>query len=74
MKILKFNNITKKNIENATNIPFDCLVSSYDDSLYNKAIFSKERDKRKTGRGNPLLSRRKIRTIDDINKKLERIN
>lgn len=31
--------------------------------------FSKSRKNQIVGRGNPLLSRRKIRTLDDVNKK-----
>lgn len=36
-------------------------------------IFSKKRDMRKLGRGNPLLARKRIRTIHDVNKRLNEI-
>ena len=36
-------------------------------------VFSKKRDTRKMGRGNPLLARKRIRTIDDVNKRLHEI-
>ncbi|MBQ0051146.1 MAG: hypothetical protein KBT11_03675 [Treponema sp.] len=39
----------------------------------NKPIFSKERDLRKIGRGNPLLSRKRIRTIEEVEASLLRI-
>lgn len=31
-----------------------------------KPVFSKKRDFRKVGRGNPLLSRRRFRTIEEV--------
>ena len=31
-----------------------------------KPVFSKKRDSRKVGRGNPLLSRRRFRTIEEV--------
>mgnify|MGYP004510620461 CR=1 FL=1 len=34
-----------------------------------KLIFSKEMKKGRVGRGNPLLSRRKLRTLEDVDKK-----
>lgn len=36
-------------------------------------IFSKKRELKKIGRGNPLLARHKIRTMADVDKKLSRI-
>ena len=38
-----------------------------------KISFSKARDSRKIGRGNPLLARRRIRTIDEVNKRLDKM-
>ena len=38
-----------------------------------KLIFSGKVDKRKIGRGNPLLSRRRIKTMDKVNEGLARI-
>ena len=31
-----------------------------------RPVFSKKRDLRKVGRGNPLLSRRRFRTIEEV--------
>ncbi|MEI3436696.1 MAG: hypothetical protein V8Q83_00440 [Blautia sp.] len=36
-------------------------------------IFLGKVDKRKIGRGNPLLSRRRIKTMDKVNEELARI-
>lgn len=35
--------------------------------------FSKKRDKRKVGRGNPLLSRKRYRTMSKVNQGLDKI-
>lgn len=34
-------------------------------------VFSKKRDPRKAGRGNPLLSRRRFRTIEEVDSGLD---
>lgn len=36
-----------------------------------KTVFSKKRDARKTGRGNPLLSRKHFSTIEEIDSRLD---
>ncbi|MBD5441854.1 MAG: hypothetical protein HDR34_00355 [Treponema sp.] len=36
-----------------------------------KLVFSKKRDLRKVGRGNPLLSRRRFRTIEEVDSGLD---
>lgn len=36
-------------------------------------VFSKKRDSRRTGRGNPLLSRRRFLTLQEIDSRLEKI-
>lgn len=38
-----------------------------------KTVFSKKRDSRRIGRGNPLLSRRRFVTLQEIDSKLEKI-
>ena len=38
-----------------------------------KVVFSHKRDLRKLGRGNPLLSRKRFSSIQEINKKLDLI-
>ena len=37
------------------------------------AVFSKVRDSRKTGRGNPLLARRRFVTMQEIDSALEKL-
>ena len=37
------------------------------------AVFSKTRDSRKSGRGNPLLARRRFVTIQEIDSALEKL-
>ena len=50
-------------------------MSSLLNKIADNYIYSsyKKRDLKKIGRGNPLLSRHKIRTIEDVNIKLSRI-
>ena len=36
-------------------------------------VFSKRKDFRKLGRGNPLLANKRIRTMDYVNKRLEEL-
>ena len=36
-----------------------------------KAVFSKKRNERKNGRGNPLLSRKRFTTIEEIDSRLD---
>lgn len=74
MKVFSLNAVTKSNIEKITGVSFNSIISSYDDSIRTNAVFSKKRDHRKIGRGNPLLSRKRIRTMNDVNERLERIN
>lgn len=36
-----------------------------------KTVFSKKRDTRKTGRGNPLLSRKRFVTMEEVDSRLD---
>ncbi len=72
MKTFELKDVTKRNMEKVTGISYEDLMWSYDSSQ-SKSIFSSKRDLRKIGRGNPLLSRRKIRTITTVNERLERM-
>lgn len=67
---------TKKNIERVLGIDIgDLLGMSINEEMewiqknHERPIFSKVRRKMVLGRGNPLLSRRKIRTMDDLDNK-----
>lgn len=65
---------TKKNIERTIQITFDNLVMLTSEEekhqvekiTGSKLVFSKERKQGIFGRGNPLLSRRQIKTMDDV--------
>lgn len=72
---------TQKNIGSMVGMDFNELVNlDFDDEIEfvtkkvgKKPIFSKKTDGRKFGRGNPLLSRKMIKTIEDVNEGLKRI-
>lgn len=38
-----------------------------------KLLFSKKRDIRKTGRGSPLIARRKIRSMENVDEELNKV-
>lgn len=68
---------TQKNISQVVGADYSA-IKDYDPleemSLIGRPVFfSKKRDLKKIGRGNPLLVRHKIRTMFDIDKKLSRI-
>ena len=68
---------TQKNISHVVGADYSAIID-YDPleemSLIGRPVFfSKKRDLKKVGRGNPLLARHKIRTMSDIDKKLSRI-
>lgn len=68
---------TQKNISRVIGVDYVSVVNyepSEEMSLVGRMpVFSKKRGLKKIGRGNPLLSRHKIRTMDDVDKKLSRI-
>lgn len=74
---LKLNKSTRANVEKCVGEQFDVIIMATPGSeervVKKNIVFSKTRDLRKIGRGNPLLSRRRIRTIDEINEMLKRI-
>ena len=54
-------------------VNMDCEISYIQKRNNRKLIFLGKVDKRKIGRGNPLLSRRRIKTMDKVNEELARI-
>lgn len=62
-----------KQYEDIVNMDSDDEISYIQKKNNRKLIFSDLVDKRKVGRGNPLLSRRRVKTIDKVNKGLSRI-
>lgn len=77
MSSLLISKETQRNISQVIGVDYASVVNyepSEEMSLVGRMpVFSKKRDLKKIGRGNPLLSRHKIRTMDDVNKKLSRI-
>lgn len=78
--MISLNSETKKNLESLLEISLEELDSmdlseeiSYISDKSGKIVFSKKRDSRKKGRGNPLLARRRFRTMKDVNKGLDKI-
>lgn len=80
-------NETKLNMEKILGIKLDYLdnltVSEEFEEISNsgknqrksshKISFSSKRDLRKLGRGNPLLTRRRFKTMEDVDKGLDKI-
>ncbi len=62
-----------KRYKDIVNMDCDEEISYIQKRNNRKLIFSGKVDKRKIGRGNPLLSRRRIKTMDKVNEGLARI-
>ena len=73
---------TKQNIETLLLLNFSDIVEmDYDDELHllkpvdgDTIKFPTKRDNRKFSRGNPLLTRRRFKTIEEVNRKLTEIS
>lgn len=61
------------NYDEIINLDFDDEIAFVTKKNNKKPVFSNDTDKRKFGRGNPLLSRRKIKTIEEVDCGLKRI-
>ena len=66
---------TQKNIEACVAVPFSTIIAmdSSDEHRKIEPKFPMKRDLRKIGRGNPMLARRRIRTMEDVDKGLAAI-
>ena len=55
--------------------PFDVNeeISYIEKRMSSKIQFSRKKDTRKIGRGNPLLARKRFRTMDEVNKRLDKL-
>lgn len=77
MNRLRLSELTKKNVSSCIGKPFGEIVAIEPDDeknvVYGKVCFSKKRDIRKIGRGNPLLARKKIRTLEEVELKIKGI-
>jgi hypothetical protein len=73
----ELSNATRVILSRKLGMPFEEIIdmTAYeaDDLVYaktgRKPVYSKVRDPRRTGKGNPLLSRRRIRTFADLEAK-----
>ena len=73
----RISNTTKKNLEHSLGMSlaaFSSMTAEEEKEWANKkngkkVVFSKRKRHGIIGRGNPLLARRKIRTIEDLSKK-----
>lgn len=74
MKEYVLTSTTKQNIEKLVGVPYDELraMTALEERSFVAKIaspkFIKARDMRKVGRGNPLLSRRRVRTFEDLDR------
>ncbi len=59
--------------EKVVDLDFDEEIAFVTKKNNIKPVFSKKIDKRKMGRGNPLLAKRRLKSIDDVNEGLKRI-
>lgn len=81
MPIFEMSERTKKNISACVGVPFERIVRlSLDEEIGlasqkhgGKIVFSKKRSSRRVGRGNPLLARKKISTIQDVEEKIAKV-
>ena len=72
------NEKTKTILENHTGVPYNQLCSfslQEEKSLFSKSplVFSKNKKNGVSGRGNPLLSKKHIRTMSDVDVMLDKI-
>lgn len=81
MAIFGLSKRTKKNISSSVGASFEQIVAlSLDEEIRlasrkhgGRIVFSKKRNSNRVGRGNPLLARKKIRTIQDVEKKIAKV-
>lgn len=82
MSVFKLDEKTKENISACVGVPFEKLAGlSLEEELDlasrrrggEKIVFSRERRGDRVGRGSPLLVKKKIRTMDDVDKKIGKI-
>lgn len=62
-----------KKYREIADMDYDDEISYIQKKNNRKLVFSNKVDHRKVGRGNPLLSRRRIKTMDKVNAGLSRI-
>lgn len=65
--------ILGKKLEEIANMDFDEEVRFVEEKTKKALNFSKKTDFRMSGRGNPLITRRKIITMQDVDKKMSEL-
>ena len=74
---IKLSEMTCMNISKSVGRPYDTIVELSPEEekklIGGNVKFSKKRNTRKIGRGNPLLARRRFRTLEEVEKRLKDI-
>lgn len=65
--------ILGKTLKEISEMDFDEEVRFVEKKTKKPLIFSKKVDSRMSGRGNPLITRRKITTIQEVDKKMSEL-
>lgn len=81
MSIFGLSKRTKDNLSACVGVPFGNIVDlSLEEEISiatrkygSEIVFSKKHNSRRVGRGNPLLARKKIRTLKYIEKKIAKV-
>ena len=62
-----------KSISELNNMSFDDEIAYVTQKYGRSPVFSKKADSRMVSRGNPLLARKRICTMDDVDEKIMRL-
>ncbi len=81
MSMYELSERTKANLSACVGVPFDRIVKlSLDEEVElaakkygRKIVFSKKRHSGRIGRGNPLLARMKVKTLQDVERKILKV-
>lgn len=82
MTVFELSERTKRNISNCVGVPFEQIIGLTPEEEVQAAsrkrgggeiVFSRKRRRGRMGRGSPLLARKKIRLISEVDKKIARV-
>lgn len=81
MSIYELSQRTKDNLSVCVGAPFERITDlSLDEEIVlasekhgSEIVFSKKRHSRRVGRGNPLLARKKVKTLKEVEKKIAKV-
>lgn len=65
--------ILGKSLKEISEMDFDQEVRFVEEKTNKPLVFSKKVDSRMSGRGNPLITRRKITTMKDVDRKMSEL-